>query len=93
MRLPQSVKLPPHQGVEDGLSRSGHLLVENDCKIELDTGVQVEDAMLQPSDDRSSQISIVNLSDFTQTVEEGCAIGIATEAVCVSTQRPKTNFS
>ena len=89
VRFLQSVKLPPHQGVvaqvrvDGSWSKRGPLLLEHDNGTELDTGVQVEDALLQRSEKGFPQLLIVNPSGLKQVAEEGCVIGKA-EAVSVA---------
>ena len=58
------------------------MLLEHDSGTELDTGVLVEDTLLQPSEEGFAQLFIVNPSGFMQVAEEGCVIGKA-EAVSV----------
>ena len=59
------------------------LLVENSCHWELETGVQVEDAVVQPSDSSLVTIVVSNSTGCSTSLEQGTVIGEATEASMV----------
>ena len=75
--LLQSVKLPPCQGtvihvkLEDGWSKNGHVIVENDCEIELGTGVLM----------RFCSLLMMGSHRSPQVIEEDSSVG---KADCVS---------
>ena len=89
VQLVQSVRLPPRQStfVQVRVDTDGphdSILVEHDTEIEDATGLQVEDALLCPTDEGLAHLLVTNPSGFTQTADCGTLLGKAVEASVVS---------
>ena len=82
----QSVWLLPHQAVvaqvqlDNEHDGSEPLLLERSMQVEEETGLQIEDALLQPTVEGRAQMVLSNPSGFTQVVEQGQELGIASPA-------------
>jgi hypothetical protein len=87
--LLQSVSIPAGQcalipvQVEGACPPRGPLLLDYDSSVEQTTGLQVEDALLQPDQDGFATLCVSNSRGFTGLVEEGTVLGRAAEAVVV----------
>ena len=90
VRLLHALTIPPLQRafasvqLSDGYPRASSLLLEGDPSLRLDLGVQVEDALLNPSVNGHAKVSLWNSSGFTQTVDEGAEVGKACQADLVA---------
>ena len=87
--LLQSVSVPAGQcalvpvRVEGACPAKGPLLLDYDPSVEQTTGLQIEDALLQPDRDGFATLCVSNSGGFVGSVEEGTIIGKAAEAVVV----------
>lgn len=93
LSLVQSIRLPPgkstHVEVQPGPSLSEKpLLLEYDCTVEETLGVQIPDALLQPSEERRARLVMTNPSGYTQVVEPSATLGEATPAMVVEQLPP-----
>ena len=52
-------------------------------QVEEETGLQIEDALSQPTIDGRAQMVLSNSSGFTQVVEQGLELGIAILATVI----------
>ena len=94
VRLLESVTLQPCQSMyaqvqinrESLDAETDSLLVEYDPQVESDTGLQVESALVQPSQEGFAQLLVSNHSGFTQAAECGTVLGVATPATVVSAE-------
>ena len=59
------------------------LLLECSMQVEEETGLQIEDALLQPTVEGRAQMVLSNPSGFTQVVEQGQELGIASPATVI----------
>ena len=66
--------------VEGACPSKGPLLLDYDPSVEQTTGLQIEDALLQPDQDG---FATSNSRGFVGSVEEGTVLGRAAEAVVV----------
>ena len=89
VRLLQSVQLLPHQVVvaqvqlDNTHKGSEPILLERSMQVEEETGLQIEDALSQPTIDGRAQMVLSNPSGFTQVVEQGLELGIAILATVI----------
>lgn len=89
VRLLQSVRLLPHQAVvaqvqlDNTHKGSEPILLERSMQVEEETGLQIEDALLQPTVEGRAQMVLSNPSGFTQVVEQGLELGIAIPATVI----------
>ena len=87
--LSQSVRIPAgHTAVvsvqfQGGEPTGDPLLLERDPAIEESTGLQVDDALLQPSQEGIAHMRISNSSGFTTVLQEGTVLGEAVKATVV----------
>ena len=88
--LLRSVSVPARQcalvpvRVEGACPAKGSpLLLDYDPSVEQKTGLQIEDALLQPDGDGLATLCVCNSWRFIGSVEEGTVIGKAAEAVVV----------
>ena len=87
--LVQSVSVPAGQcalvpvRVEGACPAKGPLLLDYNPSVEQKTGLQIEDALLQPDGDGLAMLCVSNSRGFVGSVEEGTVIGKAAEAVVV----------
>ena len=66
----------------------GHLLVEGDRSLKSTLGVDLVDALLEPSGDGTASVLLTNTSRFTCRVEAGSTIGTATEVSILKPAAP-----
>ena len=89
VKLLQSVQLLPHQAVvaqvqlDSSHCRTEPLLLERSAQTEEDTGLQIEDALLQPSTNGRAQLVLSNPLGFTQSANQGLELGTAIPATVV----------
>ena len=89
--LLQSVRVPPRQRVlakaqvESSLT-AGPVIFEPDDRVEQIWGAHTEDAVVEVSDEGSTQLPLVNPTGFTVTIQAKEVLGHATEASIVSDQ-------
>ena len=69
--------------VEGACPAKGPLLLDYDPSVEQTTGLQIEDALLQPDRDGFATLCVSNSRGFIGSVGEGTIIGKAAEAVVV----------
>ena len=87
--LLQSVSIPAGQSalipvrVEGACPPKGPLLLDYDSSVEQTTGLQFEDALLQPDQDGVATLCVSNSRGFLGLVEEGTVLGTAVKAVVV----------
>ena len=60
------------------------MLLERDPSLGESTGLQFEDALLQPTGDGIAYIQVCNPSGFTGVIREGTVLGEADEATEIS---------
>ena len=94
VRLTQSVKLLPQQSIQveiQLLSNSKVLptatkesiLVEPTLSLKTNTGIMMEDALLNPSENGHAHTVLMNSTGFTQSLEAGTELGKATTVTIV----------
>ena len=87
--LLQSVSIPAGQcalvpvRIEGARPADGPLLLDYDSSLEQTTGLQFEDALLQPDESGVATLCLSSSRGFAGLVKEGTVIGKATEAVVV----------
>ncbi len=85
VRLVQSVRLLPNQSVLADVELTGETLAESKTplllepypELEEDLGVQVAEAVVQPSGGGMGKVLLTNCLGFTQKAEQGMGIGTA----------------
>ena len=85
--LPHSVARAEVRILQDG-PYPGQLLVEGDGSLKSTLGVDLVDALLEPSGDGTASVLLTNTSGFTCRVEAGSTIGIATEVSILKPAAP-----
>ena len=60
------------------------MLLERDTSLEESTGLQLEDALVQPTKEGLAHIRISNPSGLTSVIREGTVLGEAVEAIAAS---------
>ena len=81
------VKIEPSDG--DGRP----LLVECDNDLEMATGLQVEDALVKPTEEGLAQVVISNMTGCSSYVNSGALIGRAMRVEIVEESEPAANDS
>ena len=90
MCLLQSVRVPAGQSTLISVRLQGNdfsgktMLLERDPSLEESTGLQVEDALVQPTQEGVAHVRVSNPSGFTSEMKEGTMIGEAVEATEIS---------
>ena len=87
--LLQSVSVPAGQcalvpvRVDRACPLKGPLLLDSDSSVEQMTGLQIEDALLQPDEDGFATLCVSNSRGFVRSIEKDTIIGRAAEVVLV----------
>jgi len=82
----QTVCLLPHKSIvkiDPSNGRTGLLLVEQDDDLEKTTGAQVEDTLVQPTQEDLAYVTVSNMTSCSSCVNAGTVIGEATEVEIV----------
>ena len=94
VQLLQTTSVLPHSvaGAEVRLQQDGpypgQLLVEGDGSIKSALGVDLVDALLEPSGDGTASVLLTNTSGFTCRVEAGSTIGTVAEVSILKPAAP-----
>ena len=84
--LPSAARAEVHI-LQDGLYL-GQLLVEGDRSLKSTLGIDLVDALLEPSDDGTASVLLTNTSGFTCGVEAGGTIGTMAEVTILEPAAP-----
>ena len=69
--------------LEENCFRVGPLLLECDGSMAKESGLAVQETLLQPSEEGLGNLKVYNISSFTERMEEGTILGNAVEACIV----------
>ena len=93
VKLVQSIQLSPHQSAVvqvqvDTCGNDDPVYVEHDPYFEYETGLRVDDVLLQPSGEGRAQIVVANPTAFTQVADRGTTLGEVIAAAVVEPNDP-----